>query len=572
MPKSSFISLNWKIAGEAGDGVMLSSKLLAKACKRQGLNAFNYLEYPSLIKGGHQTGQVYASATGGTCQHRILDLLVTFNPNCFTINKNEINKDTLIVYNSDTKGLTDAHKKMGKKVIEIPLFKLAMESAGIKLAANVVALGVSAYFLGLDSKIFEEMLADEFKGKEKIIESNRKAYEAGFKAAKESGVKPLMTVPTSQDKQILLNGNEAIAMGAIAGGVGYYSAYPMTPATHVLHTLAEAQFHYPIVVKHVEDEISAINQAIGASIAGVRAMTGSSGGGFALMVEGVSYAGIAEVPLVIVEAMRKGPATGLPTWTEQADLAFILTAGHGDFPKIVLTPGTVEEHFTLTKKAFYLAEKYQCPVFVITDKFIAESHQTMPKPELKHHNERYSMVKEAELKTDNSYLRYKLSTDGISKRSIPGQAHGLGVTNSYEHDEFGFATEEASMTQAQVEKRAKKEMAMLKEIPEPELIGPKDAPVTFVSWGSTINVTQEAVLMAKGQANAIHLACLKPFPAAAFSKLTQKAKKLVMVEANSSGQVERLIRQETGLTFADHIRRYDGRPFYSEDLLDYLKK
>ena len=572
--KTTF-TLNWKIAGQAGEGVMVISKMMAKICKRHGLQAFNYLEYPSLIKGGHQTGQVFASSKQASCQKKDLDILVTFNKNGFKEHQDEITSKTLIIYNSDAGPLDKKeYSHLTKNIVEIPFRSLTKEKTGSFNAANIAVLGASAYFLGFNLKIVRKIIRDEFAGKgEKIIKDDLLAFKAGFAFAKKLG-QPLKQTPQVEDDQILLTGNEAVGLAAIAAGVQFYSAYPMTPATALLHYLASQQENYPLIVKHSEDEIGAINHALGASFAGVRAMNGSSGGGFALMAESVSFASMAEIPLVILEAQRKGPATGLPTWTEQADLSFVLTAGHGDLQRVVFTPGTVAEHFELTIKAFYLAEKYQIPVFILSDKFILESHQTMTQPELKHNHPRQNMIKSAP--KDSSFRRYKATKTGVSPRSIPGQKYGLQLTNSYEHDEFGFGTEEITPTIAQVDKRTRKMDSIAKEIAQPYLVGPKEAETTFVCWGSTINVVSQLIhqqsLSKKKTVNAIHLPTMWPFPKKEFTRLAKLAKKLVMVEGNQSGQGERLISQETEVVFTDRIHRYDGRPFYAEDLQSWLEK
>ena len=568
-------TFNWKIAGQAGEGVMVISKMLAKICKYHGLQSFNYLEYPSLIKGGHQTGQVFASDHQASCQKKELDILVTLNKNGFEEHKDEITSKTLIIYNSDAGDLNKKEfAQLTTKIIEIPFHSITKEKTGSFNATNIAVLGASAYFLNLEPKIARKIIKDEFAGKnKKIIKDDLIAFEVGFTTAKKLG-KPIKQTPLLKDKQILLTGNEAVGLAAITAGVQFYSAYPMTPATTLLHYLAAQQENYPLIVKHSEDEIGAINHALGASFAGVRAMTGTSGGGFALMAESVSLASMAEIPLVILEAQRKGPATGLPTWTEQADLSFVLTAGHGDTQRVVFTPGTVAEHFELTIKAFYLAEKYQLPVFILSDKFILESHQTMLKPKLNHSHPRQSMIKSAP--KNNSFRRYQVTKSGISPRSIPGQDNGLQLTNSYEHDEFGFGTEEIKPTIAQVEKRARKMDCLIKEIAQPYLIGPKKAEITFVCWGSTINVVSQLIhnqsLEKKQTVNAIHLPTMWPFPKKEFTKLASKAKKLVMIEGNQSGQGERLIKQKTDVVMADRIHRYDGRPFYVEDLQKWLKE
>ncbi|MFZ5376936.1 MAG: 2-oxoacid:acceptor oxidoreductase subunit alpha [Patescibacteria group bacterium] len=567
-------ALNWKIAGQAGEGVMVAAKIMAKICKRHGLQAFNYLEYPSLIKGGHQTGQVYAAKAQASCQRRQLDMLINLDLKGFTEHADEISSETVIISDSNSGKVTDEIRlSCPAKIIELPLLNLSKESTGGILAANMIALGSSAYLLGLNLDIAKQVVTEEFQEKgPEVVAKDIAALDHGFNAV-QSCCGIIQQVEVTPDNSILVTASEAIGLGALAAGVQFYSGYPMTPSTGVLQFLASQQDRYPLVVKHAEDEIGAINHALGASFAGVRSMTGSSGGGFALMVESISLAGVSETPLVILEAQRKGPATGLPTWTEQADLHFVINAGHGDFPKIVLTPGTVAEHFGLTKLAFHLAEKYQLPVIILSDKYILESHQTMLKPDEVQTLERQSLVSEV----DANYQRYQLSELGISPRTIPGQTGGAFLANSYEHASDGFAVEDAQTTKEQVDKRARKLLAAAQEIPQPYLVGPNQADVTFVSWGSTVNVLQDLVaeqqkLELEQTLNAIHLPCLWPFPSESFSKLANSAKQLVMVEANQSGQGRRLIRQQTGIEIEQSINRYDGRPFYIEDLITWLKE
>jgi 2-oxoglutarate ferredoxin oxidoreductase subunit alpha len=575
---SSAISFNWKIAGKAGEGVMTTSDTLAKVCHRHGLFVFNYYEYPSLIKGGHQTGQVFASSEHASCQKRKLDVLIALDENGFKEHQSEITPETIIICEPEIDGYdASQYQHMSNHIYAVNMTKISRELTGHSIATNTAALGASAYFLGLDKQLFHDILTQQFSDKgEEIVKGNLAVFDAAFDQATKLG-QPKFAVGKFESKGVLLTGGEAIGSGALAGGLQFYSAYPMSPASNTMHYIAAQQDKFPLVVRHVEDEIAAINLAVGASFAGVRAMTGSAGGGFALMVETLSLTGVMETPLVILVAMRPGPATGLPTWTGQGDLQFVLHAGHGEFQRIVMTPGDTQEHFELTRKAFDLAEKYQIPVIILTDKLLIESPQTMPHPAEEYQLERYNMVKNEELPADDSYHRYKLTENGISPRSIPGQQHGLQITNSYEHDEFGYATEDPQMTQLQVEKRAKKIPAILQEIPQPMLIGPEQADVTFVSWGSTKSVLDQTLYdlgkMNTGKTmNFIHLPCVCPFPAAKFMELASKAKHLVMIEGNFTGQCEMLIRQETGLTFTDRIRRYDGRPFYSEDIIQWLQK
>jgi 2-oxoglutarate ferredoxin oxidoreductase subunit alpha len=563
---------NWKIAGQAGEGVMVVSKMVAKLAKRHGLYAFNYLEYPSLIKGGHQTGQVSFSEQPIFSQRRYLDLLIAFSKAAFKEHQEELTKDSIVVYNQNAGELTK-EELMGfeGKVISLPLNEFARATTKTKLATNMVSFGITTAAFGFDQQEGLALITAEFADKnEEIAKINHAAFMMGYEEFLKLE-KPLAGFEKNEDKQVLMTGNEAVGLGAIAGGIQYYSAYPMTPASAAMHFLAAQQKNYPLVVKHVEDEIAAINQAIGASYAGVRSMTGTAGGGFALMVEGLSLAGVTETALVILYGQRPGPATGLPTWTSQADLQFVLSAGHGEFQRIVLTPGTIEEHYQYTKLAFDLAEKYQIPVFILSDKLALESHQTFNEPAVENEIGKYSFVEDSQLPTDGSYRRYALTENGISPRSVPGQPNGLQVTNSYEHDEFGFATEDSKMAINQTKKRAKKYEGIIKDIPQPVLLGKEKADVTFVCWGSTVNVLKDVVAKTD-KANVIHLPTVWPFPKETFTKLAGNAKRLVMVEGNSIGQAEQLIRQETGIVMHDYLRRYDGRPFYVEDILAWLEK
>lgn len=565
-------SLNWKIAGKAGEGIMLSAKIFARACKRQGMQVFNYYEYPSLIKGGHQTGQVYAAYQFASCQQKQLDLLIALNENGIKNHLSEITDQTMIILNSDS-GQMDKNQELAKKgkTITLPLVSITQQEVGNKLAVNILTLGISAALLGLNDQIMTDCIKEEFKDKgEEFINLNLKAYHVGKQQIIDRKLSSEENLEKANDDHILLTGNEAIGLGAIAAGAQYLASYPMTPTSSLMHYLAAQQEKYPLIVKHVEDEIAAIHQAMGAAFTGVRSMTCTSGGGFALMVEGLSMAGIAELPLVIVEGMRGTPATGMPTWTAQADLQFVLRAGHGDFPRVIFTPGTVEEHYSLTIKAFYLAEKYQIPVFILSDKYILESHQTMKTPAGKNNYARESLV-EGKIDQVSHYLRYQITENGISPRSIPGQEHGLYLANSYEHDEEGFATEESEKINQQAEKRARKIELLRQELPVLSLIGQEKAPITLVSWGSTINVLLAVQRQKPEQVNIIHLPVVWPFPKEQFKNLARQAKRLIMIEGNISGQGEDLIKQETRIEFKERIRRYDGRPFYVEEIIDQLK-
>lgn len=570
----------WKIAGKAGEGEMVSSKLMAKVFKLLGLSVFAYYEYPSLIKGGHQTGQVLATShqTEYVSQRKKVDVFVALNQAALNGHESELSSSTIVIVNQPQSGIDSnisepiAPKGISDRKYLLPLSELAKTYAASPLAANIAVLGVSAWCLNLPTDLFIQVITQEFAAKgDAVVSANLQTFNAAYNHAKEANL-PQFTAPSQlKDQNILLTGNEAVGLGALAGGVQFYSAYPMTPASGLMHYLAEQQHHYPIIVKHAEDEIAAINHAIGASFAGVRAMTGSAGGGFALMVESVSLLGVTELPLVIMVGQRPGPATGLPTWTTQADLQFVLHAGHGEFPRIVLTPGTIQEHFACAKASFLLAEKYQVPVFILSDKYLLESQQTMRKPILKHTVKRESMAPK-NLAATNIYRRYELIDGGVSPRSIPGQPHGLHMANSYEHDEYGFATELAEDTIAQNTKRLQKMSLWHDQLPAPQLFGQKKVKVCLVSWGSTINVTAGVVSHLADQVSAVHLPCVWPFPTSKLEELTASAETVVVIEGNATGQLQQLIQQETKIKVHDALRRFDGRPFYQEDIIDWLTK
>jgi 2-oxoglutarate ferredoxin oxidoreductase subunit alpha len=574
-------SFNWKISAKAGEGVMSSAKLFAKACKRQGLAVFGYYEYPSLIKGGLQSGQVYTSLRAATCQHKHLDLLILFHENFLMNHLEEIDEQSLVIVNANTFD-SSKYPAVKAKVVPVNLSKIARDQGASPLAANVAALGLSVGLLEMDLQIMSQLVVEEFAKNKEAAKQNLAVLKAAFKMSrnliKQEVLKPFGTLVSSGvDEQLLLSGNEAIGLGALAGGLQFYSAYPMTPATTLLHFLAAQQANYPIVVKHAEDEIAAINHALGASFAGVRAMTGSSGGGFALMVETLSLAGVSEIPLVVVEAVRQGPATGLPTWTSQGDLNFLLGAGHGDFLRVILTPGDMQEHFTLAKLALELAEKYQLPVLIMSDRYILESNQTMPKVVAKQKNQRYSLLNDAALGetglNDGEYLRYKSSKNGISLRSIPGQTNAWQLSNSYEHDQYGYATEDAVVVKQAVDKRAAKLQALRQELPKPVYLGAKKPNKILISFGSTINVLRDVLLHESAKETAvIHLPCVYPFPALELEKLIAgKTAEIFVLEGDATGQLAALIRRETKLDDFHSILRYDGRPFYSEDIVEFLE-
>ncbi len=565
---------NWKIGGRAGEGISAAGFIFGKTAQRSGLNVFEYGEYPSLIRGGHTTSQVQVSTGPVTCQAWELDLMVALNEDSVRLHLTEFGAKTWLLIDPDVTKIDGKYPEISKdKIISTPLNKIARESTGKSLASDVVALAVSCRMLGLKKDILLQVLKDFFNKKgEEVVSENLKAAEAGFLWAETNLSNKHEEVTGPNNEQLFISGTEATGLGALSAGCQFFAAYPMTPTSNLLHFMAGKQQDYPLIVKHAEDEIAAINYVIGASFAGVRSMTASAGGGFALMVEGVSLAAITELPLVVVVGGRPGPATGLPTWTCQTDLSYVMNAGHGEFPRIIFTPGTLEESFKITRLAFMLAEKYHTQAYILSDKLLLESRMTGPAFAEGYSNVRFSFAQDP-LPEDDSYLRFQVTPEGYSPRSVPGQSHGLQMTNSYEHDEFGFATEDSEMTKKMIEKRLRKMEGIVKEVPAPILLGQPDADITLVCWGSTRLVVEEVMRQMNTQGNkvnAIHILTMLPFKKEEFKSMATVAKKLVMIEGNALHQGAEHIFSQTGIKIEHHINRYDGRPFYAEDVIKEL--
>jgi len=553
-------SFNWKIAGAAGEGIKKAGLIFAKTCFKHGLSVHGYTEYPSLIRGGHNTFQIHASAEDVFSPQFKLDILVGIHEKATQYHQSEITPET-ITLSSDN----------------LPLMKLVKQVKAHPKMKNMAALGASVFLLGLSLDTLKQTLAEVFAKKgQPVVQANHQVAQAGYDFASQNfktQAKPAIPAKTKTDHHLFLTGNQALSYGAIAGGLKLYVAYPMTPATSILHTLAAKAKAANIIVRHAEDEIGTVNMAIGAGFAGVRSMVGTSGGGFSLMTEGLGLSGITETPLVIVNAMRPGPASGMPTWSSQGDLLYAIHASQDEFPRLVLTPGDPQECFQLAKLAQNLAEKYQLPVIILTDKYLGESYFTINKPTAQHQNQRYGLINTQDLNSDQPFKRYQDTDTGVSPRPLPGQPNGVHLCNSYEHDELGYATEDSSQRIKQVNKRAKKTAHILKDpdFVNPQLYGPKTADQTLISWGSNKGVILQALKQLKNT-NFIHFPIVWPFPTAQFQTLTKTAKKLITLECNSTGQLNQLIRQQTGLTIKDQLLKYDGRPFFPQELQELVEK
>lgn len=565
----------WKIGGHAGFGVMTTGLSLSKIAASVGYNIFDCFEYPSLIRGGHNTYEVLISKEKVYATRHTIDLLICLNQATFDLHKHRLQKDSIVVYDENSFTLNENNYKM----IGIPFKTILFENKGSMVMENNIALGATLALLRWPYKILDDLIVKTFAKKgEKVIALNQKisriAYDHILKKHSDLINK---NFPPRKDpeKKLIMTGNDAFSLAAIEADCRLYAAYPMTPSSTVLTTLAGLAQKTGMVVRHAEDEISVINTALGASTAGVRTAVGTSGGGFALMVESVSFAGIAEIPVVIFMGQRPGPATGLPTWTEQGDLLFTVHAGHGEFPKIVLAPGDVEEMFSLTLKAFDLADYYQTPVIILSDKHLSESNLSINELTLKLLCRAYSPDPGKLIWKANHYQRYADTPDGISPRLVPGYPGQFYQANSYEHSEDSHTTEEGHERILQVNKRNRKTQTYLsKHFVMPDIYGDVNkSEIIFVSWGSNKGVILEArhELARRSVKTAyIHFTHVYPLDEKKIAHLFMMKKKYILVENNSQAQFGRLLREQTGVTLTEKLLKYDGRQLYIEEIINYV--
>jgi 2-oxoglutarate ferredoxin oxidoreductase subunit alpha len=566
------IDFNFTVGGEAGQGVQSVGLLLAKVFARGGYHIFADQDYESRVRGGHNFFRVRVSDGRVDAIAENVDILIALNMDTIELHQpNMVNQGIIIFDGEKIKGVNGENDSL----FSIPLEKMAKERAGDKLMSNTVALGAALSLVNYDLSMLHTVLVDRF-GKGEVSDRNIAAAKAGYDYVQSKHkVKSRKIEPLSKDNRMLLTGNEALSLGAIAAGCKFMAAYPMTPASSIMEYMAAKSKDLNLVMVHAEDEIAAINMTIGAAYAGVRAMTATSGSGLCLMVEGIGLAGITETPVVIIDAQRPGPAVGLPTRTEQGDLQFVLHAHHGDFPRAVLAPATIEDAFWVMVKAFNRAEKYQLPVIILTDQHLASSHATVDLLDLSQVTINRGMLFSEKEDDPLEYMRHRITKPGISTRAFPGLGKALVVTDCDEHDEEGHLTEDAGERTAQVQKRLRKLIALEKEIGTPQKYGPKKAETTLISWGSTYGAIHEAVDILRKEAasiNMLHLNELWPFPAKAVADAVSKARNSYAIENNATGQLARLIKTETGYDVSGRILKYDGRPFTPAYIAQAVRK
>ncbi len=554
------------LCGAAGQGVQTVEQVLMQILQRAGYHVWSSSEFMSRIRGGSNSTEIRVAGHPVKAFVDRIDLLVAFHGEAIRHLGKRISAETVILGEEDNirPGAADGHV-----TLPVPLTEIAVE-AGNRIYANTVAVGVLAGVLEVDSALVGDYIEHVFAGRsEEIIQGNltaaRRGYEIGHGFLASGKVSISIPRDASVRDNLLLSGTEAVGLGAIAGGCNFISSYPMSPATGVLTYLAQQADALGLVAEQAEDEISAINMALGASYAGARAMVTTAGGGFALMEEGLSLAGAAELPVVIHLAQRPGPATGMPTRTEQGDLLMALYAGHGEFPRIILAPGDAQDAFYLTQRAFNLAEKHQSPVFILTDQYLVDSSYSVPSldPEL-------VPMERHIVETSADYRRYLVTESGCSPRGVPGFGSGLAVADSHEHDEWGHMTEDMGVRVAMVDKRLRKAKGILEDSIPPELYGPKDHRILVIGWGSTSPAIREALeRLGRDDMAFLHLKQVYPIPPQA-KALMRNAAKTVVVENNATGQLATLIQSTWGIQVDASIRQYDGMPFAVETIVAEL--
>jgi len=572
-----------RIGGAAGDGVESSGAGFCKALARAGLHVFGLPDYYSRIRGGHNFFSIRVSDRPLYSHHEPVHLLLALTEETIPRHRDNVVEGGAIIYDSKLDVSPEQWAGDGIQLFPIPLSDIAQEKAGTELARNTTALGVVAGLTGFDLDPMQDVIRQNFARKgQAVVDGNLAAVEAGYQEGRKCVADfpfKLERIPDAPPRMVV-NGTQAFSLGALAGGCRFVSGYPMTPGSPVLHWMAAHAASYGVATKHTEDEIAAINMAIGAAHMGARALVPTSGGGFALMVEALGLASITETPVVIYNAQRPGPSTGLPTRQEQGDLLFMLYASQGEFPRFLLAPGTHEECFTAGWRAFNLAEKYQTPTLVLSDHYLAVAVRTLELDAFDFEEieiDRGALLSAAELDAlEEEYLRYRVTDSGVSPRATPGHPKAVYVTTGNEHDERGTVNEEPEIRRAQVEKRQRKLVGMVEEMSGPRRYGPQEAAITFVGWGSTYGPLREAVdrLNAEkaGQANLLHFADLWPFPADAATAALESTQRLVGVENNATAQLMTLIRANTGQTMDDVLLKYDGRAFSPEYILAHVKE
>ena len=552
------MDFNILIGGEAGQGLKTVDNIMGKILFREGFNIFSSKDFMSRIRGGHNFMQLRISDQELYGPTEEIDLLVALNKETVDIHKENLKDDGIVLIDGENKVLE-------KRTLLIPASVIAKDIN--PKGVNTVFVGAITKIMGLDLNNAKDVLNDYFD--DDILEDNIKLLERGYKSV-ECVYDDLNDNIEAKDDELFIDGNSALGFGALTGGLRFYSAYPMSPSTGIMNFLAEKQKDYDLIVEQAEDELAAINMALGGSYSGVRSMTGTSGGGLALMNEAIGLAGLTETPVVIADVQRPGPATGLPTRTGQGDLLFAINSAQDEFPLMVIAPKDQEDLFYTGFRALNLADKYQIPIIILSDQFNADSSKNLKEFNFDNLEINRNLISEDDPDAKD-YKRYKFTEDGISKRAYPGQLKDeIVLVDSDEHDEYGHIIEDSETRIKMVDKRAKKMDKLIEEdLKEPEYFGDKDIDYLMLTWGSSYGPAREALELLNNEDYKVGLLSFSdvwPLPEEKLKEVVSDDVKLVTVEQNSSGQFKSLIRSETLLDVKDSILKYDGRPFTGKEI------
>lgn len=569
------------IAGKAGDGVLFTGNVLAKILKRQGWEIVTYRDFPSNIRGEPTNYTIRASLKRIYGRGDFVDVLLAFDCGAIITHAKRMAERGLLLCDGVDMAEDIPSKIKGKLFHKFPLRELAREQFGREIFKNMIALGALCYILNLEMSIVERIIHETFLRKkgEKIIQKNIQAIQLGCDLAEKTiGEEDRHCLTKRKDsKRVLLSGDEAIALGALAAGCRFFAAYPICPASEIWQWLAKYLPSFNGLVVQTEDEIAALNMALGASYTGARAMTSTSGPGASLMMEGFSLAGMAEIPIVFVHVQRVGPSTGMPTKTEQGDLNQWVYGAHGDFPRIVLSPGTIEECFEFTIKAFNLAEKYQIPVILLTEQDYGQNFRTVKKFDLsKVAIDRGKLLSQEELLRTEEFKRYKFTSDGISPRVVPPMKDGLHMVESNEHDEKGYREEDPENRKKMMQKRMKKLRSAFKDLIPPKIWGEKEAQVGIIGFGSTFGPIQEAMIQLKEKGigtKYLQMRAIWPFPSRKVEEFIQGCREIFVVENNFSGQLSSLIRSRVrNAPEMKNILKYSSHAFRPKEITEEVQR
>ncbi|WP_374721472.1 2-oxoacid:acceptor oxidoreductase subunit alpha [Peribacillus tepidiphilus] len=570
--------LSWKVGGQQGEGIESTGEIFSIALNRLGYYLYGYRHFSSRIKGGHTNNKIRVSTTQTLSVSDDLDILVAFDQETIDVNYKELHDKGIII--ADAKFNPQRPEDTNAKLYAVPFTDIATE-LGTSLMKNMVAVGASCAVLNLDIEVFKDVVQEIFGRKgEQIVQKNMDAIKAGYDYMKEElgdQVGAMQLEKGDGKKRLFMIGNDAIALGALAGGCRFMAAYPITPASEIMEYLIKKLPTVGGTVIQTEDEIAACTMAIGANYGGIRAMTASAGPGLSLKMEAIGLAGITETPVVIVDTQRGGPSTGLPTKQEQSDLMAMIYGTHGEIPKIVMAPSTVEEAFYDAAEAFNLAEEYQCPVILLTDLQLSLGKQTVePLDYSKVEIRRGKLVTEDLPATDSYFKRYEVTEDGISPRVIPGMKGGIHHVTGVEHDETGKPSESAANRIVQMDKRMRKIKNVRFKTPVHKNVKHEQADLLIVGFNSTRGVIEEAMTRLEQdgiKVNHAHVRLIHPFPTNEMLPLIQSAKKVVVVENNATGQLANIMKMNVGhIDKIKSILKYDGNPFLPHEIHSQCKE